>query len=166
MPDGSVGKNLNVFAVAMSSSVHIDNNGKDIWILDKKPLQGLDGTTFTAEALYPIKLTRSGKKIVLSLHYSGSSSFLLVNATKAYQLKGKQSKIKDYALYLGNILKDFVISGKKKSRIKRSHNFFSVDFNSIDTKDILDIDKYLIKKRWYKTIFRLITNIVLDYSVA
>ena len=108
----------------MSSSVHIDNNGKDIWILDKKPLQGLDGTTFTAEALYPIKLTRSGKKIVLSLHYSGSSSFLLVNATKAYQLKGKQSKIKDYALYLGNILKDFAISGKKKSRIKRSHNFF------------------------------------------
>ena len=150
----------------MSSSVHIDNNGKDIWILGKGPTQGLDGTTFTAGILYHIKFTQSRKKFVLSLHSGGSSSFLFVNATKVYQLKGKQSKIKDYALYLGNILKDFAISGKKKSKIKRSHIFFSVDFNSIDTKDILDIDKYLIKKRWYKTIFRLITNIVLDYSVA
>ena len=55
---------------------------------------------------------------------------------------------------------------RKKAGLKGVIIFFSVDFNSIDTKGILDIDKYLMKKRWYKTIFRLITNIVLDYSVA
>ena len=38
----------------MSSSVHIYNKGKDILILGKGPTQGLDGTTFTAEAPYPI----------------------------------------------------------------------------------------------------------------
>ena len=38
----------------MSSSMHIDNKGKDILILGKGPTQGLDGTTFTAEAPYPI----------------------------------------------------------------------------------------------------------------
>ena len=108
----------------MSSSVHINNNEKDIWILGKGPTQGLDGTAFTAGTLYHIKFTQSRKKFVLSLHSGGSSSFLFVNATKVYQPKGKQSKIKDYALYLGNILKDFAISGKKKSRIKRRHNFF------------------------------------------
>ena len=47
----------------MSSSVHINNKGKDILILGKGPKQGLDGTTFTARALYPINFTQSGKKL-------------------------------------------------------------------------------------------------------
>ena len=34
----------------MSSSVHVDNKGKDILILGEKPTQGLDDTTLTAEA--------------------------------------------------------------------------------------------------------------------
>ena len=64
----------------MSSSVH--NKGKDILILSEVPTQGLDGTTFTAEAKYPINFTQSGKRFVLSRHYNGSNSFLFVNATK------------------------------------------------------------------------------------
>ena len=35
LPDGSVGKNIIIFRVDMRSSVHIDNKGKDILILDK-----------------------------------------------------------------------------------------------------------------------------------
>ena len=42
----------------MSSSVHIDNKGKDILILGKGPTQELDGTTFTAEPLYTINFTQ------------------------------------------------------------------------------------------------------------
>ena len=38
----------------MSSSVHIDNKGKDILILLEGPTQGLDSTTLTVEAVYPI----------------------------------------------------------------------------------------------------------------
>ena len=38
----------------MSSPVDADNKEKDILILGKGPTQGLDGTTFTAEAPYPI----------------------------------------------------------------------------------------------------------------
>ena len=44
----------------------------------------------------------------------GCNSSLLVNATKVYQLKAKNSKIKDYALCLGNFSKDFTISNIKK----------------------------------------------------
>ena len=36
----------------MSSSVHIDNMGKDILILGDRPTQGSDDTALTAEALY------------------------------------------------------------------------------------------------------------------
>ena len=69
------------------------------------PTQGLDNTTLTAEAKYPINLTQSGKRFVLTLHYNGSNSFLFVNATKIYNFKAKDTEIKDYMLCLGNISK-------------------------------------------------------------
>ena len=41
----------------MSWSVHVENKGKDILILVEGPIQGLDDTTLTAEAKYPISFT-------------------------------------------------------------------------------------------------------------
>ena len=54
LPDGSMGKNVIIFGVVMSSSVHIDNKKKDILILGFGPTHGLDDTTITAEAQYLI----------------------------------------------------------------------------------------------------------------
>ena len=84
----------------MSLFVHADK-GKDIVILGEGPTQGLDDTTLTSAATYPINFTQSGKRFVLSLHYNGGNSFLFVNATKVYQLKAKKKQIKDYGLCLG-----------------------------------------------------------------
>ena len=99
---------------------------KDILILGEGPTQGLGDTTLTAEAIYPINFTQPNKISVLSLHYNESNSLLFVNAIKMYQLKTKTSGIKDYALRLGNISKDFTINNMKKNRIKRScKTFFS-----------------------------------------
>ena len=56
---GSYGKNVIIFGADMSSSVHVDNEGKDILILGKGPRQGLDGTTLTAEVKYPLNFTDS-----------------------------------------------------------------------------------------------------------
>ena len=47
----------------MSSSLHIDNKGKDILILGKGPTQGLDDTTLPGEAKYPINFTQPNKNI-------------------------------------------------------------------------------------------------------
>ena len=137
----------------MSSSVHVDNDGKDILILGEGPTQGLDDTTLTAKAKYPISFTQSGKRFLLSLHYNGSNSFLFVNAIKVYQFNAKNSKIIDYALCLGNISKDFTINNLKKTGLKGVVNFFSVNFNSINTNDI---HKYLMKKSRYEIMFGLI----------
>ena len=117
-----------------------------ILILGEGPTQGLDDTTLTAEAKYPMNFTQPGKRFVLSLHYNGSNSFLFVNATKVYQFKAKNSEIKDYALCLGNVSKGFTINNMKKTGLKGLVKWFSVDFNSIDNNNILDIHKYLMKK--------------------
>ena len=61
----------------MSSSVHIDNKGKDILILGKCPTQGLDDTTLTAETQYSINFIRPIIKFCLSLYYNVSNSFFI-----------------------------------------------------------------------------------------
>ena len=103
-----MGRNVIIFGADKSSSVHVDNKGKDILILGEGPTQALDNTTLKAEAKYPINFTQPNKRFVLSLHYNGSNSFSFVNATKIYQFKAKNSEIKDYALCLGNISKDLL----------------------------------------------------------
>ena len=117
-----------------------------ILTLGEGPTQGLDDTTLTAEAKYPMNFTQPGKRFVLSLHYNGSNSFLFVNATKVYQFKAKNSEIKDYTLCLGNVSKGFTINNMKKTGLKGLVKWFSVDFNPIDNNNILDIHKYLMKK--------------------
>ena len=41
----------------MSSSVHINNKNKDILVSSEGPTEGLDDTSLTAEAKYPINFT-------------------------------------------------------------------------------------------------------------
>ena len=80
----------------MSSFVHTDNKVKDTLIFGEGPTQRLDDTLLTAEAQYSISFSRSNRKFCLSFHYNGSNSILFVNATKIYQLKPKDSEIKNY----------------------------------------------------------------------
>ena len=144
----------------MTSFVHVDNKGKDILMLGEGPTEGLNDTTLTAEAKYPINFTQSGTIFALSLHYNGRNSFLFVNATKLYQFKAKDSKLNYYALCLGNISKDFTINNMAKTGLKGFMQFFSVDFNPIDNNNILDSHKYLMKWTWYKRMLGLIKKIL------
>ena len=78
-----------IFGADISSSVHIDNKGKDILILGEGPAQGLNDTTLSAEAKYSFNFTQLRKRFVLSLNCNGSNSFLVVNATKYISSKQK-----------------------------------------------------------------------------
>ena len=61
--DGSMGKNILIFGTDVSSSVHINNEGKDILILCEGTTQRLHG-----EAIYPVNFTQPNKRFVLSLN--------------------------------------------------------------------------------------------------
>ena len=56
LPDSSMDKNLIVFGVDMSSSVHIDNKGKDIVIIG--PTKLLNDTSLTTGAYYLINFSK------------------------------------------------------------------------------------------------------------
>ena len=48
-PIGGFGCNVIIFGVNMSSSVHVDNKRKDIFIVGEGLTQGLNGTALTTE---------------------------------------------------------------------------------------------------------------------
>ena len=113
-----MGRNVIISGADMSSSVHIDNKEKYILILGEGPTQGLDDTTSTAEAKYPLDFTQPNKRFVLHyLLYNGRNSFLYEIATKVYQLRANNPEIEDYTLCLGNISKDFTIDNMEKNGI-------------------------------------------------
>ena len=83
-------KNVVIFGVENSSSVHINNNKSG-------PTKGLNDNTTTrrtTEAKYCNYFSRSQRKLCLSLNVKGSKCFLFVNSTKIHQFKAKTSKIK------------------------------------------------------------------------
>ena len=103
-----VGRNVIIFGVDMSSSLHIDNKKKDILILGKVPTQGLEHT-LTAGKLYLINFTKENTKFCFSLHCDGVNSYLFVNGTEIIKFKAKDSEITLYPPSLGNISKDWSV---------------------------------------------------------
>ena len=86
IPSFDWGKNIVIFGVDTSSSVHIDNKVKDILILGKGPTQRLKCTTFRAEAEYSINFSRSQRKVFIIM---GALVFYLLMLQKYINFKQK-----------------------------------------------------------------------------
>ena len=130
----------------MDSSLHVDNQKKDILVISEGTTQGFNDTTHPSEKKCTVNFTVSKKKFCFSLHYNGDNSYLFVNATDTIKLKDKDSKIVGYPVCLRNISKDFSISNMKKTGLYASVFYFSVDYKDTAIDDILYIHKYLMKK--------------------
>ena len=111
-------------------------------ILGKGPKKGLEHNQ-SAEKMYSIKFTEHNKKLRLSLHYIGASSYLFVNGKEIHKFKAKDSEIVATPLCLGNISK---VDNMKKTGLNGNFYDFSVDYDAAAVDDILEIHNYLIKK--------------------
>ena len=123
----------------MSSSPHIDNKKKNILILGKGLIQGLEHALAT-------NFTKINTTFYLSLHCNGANKHLFANGTEIIKFKAKDSEIVAYTLCLGKISKDIFVDNMKKIGLNRYIYNFSIDYNAIPVDDILDIHKYLMKK--------------------
>ena len=144
-PSGGFGQNVLIFGADMSTSIQIDNKGKEILVLGRGPTQGSE-STLTAEKMYSINFTVTKNKFCLSLHYNGASSYLFVNGTEIIKFKAKDSAILASPLCLGNISKDWSTDNMKKTGFTGYVYDFSADYNIVTIDDIKDIHKYLMKK--------------------
>ena len=80
------------------------------------------------------------------MQYNGANSYLFVIGTEIIKFKAKDSEITAYPSCLGNIVKDCSVDNMKKTGLKSYFYDVSVDYNAIAAADILDIQKYLMKK--------------------
>ena len=92
-PEGGVARNVIIFGVDMSGSVHTSNKTKDFLVLGKGLIQMIEKTTIYAEKMYSPNFSVENKIFVLSLHYNGNNSFLFVNGQKVTQFKANDSVI-------------------------------------------------------------------------
>ena len=81
------------------------------------------------------------------MHYNETNSYLFVNGTQIIKFKAKDSEIVPYLSCLGNISKDWTNDNMEKIRFNGYIYDFSTDYHAINKFDILDIHKYLMKKK-------------------
>ena len=87
-----MGKNVIIIAADMNPSVHVDSKEKHIFILGEEPTQGLDDTTLTAEAKYPIMLLNEIKDLYYVCTIKEVTVSCLLMLQKHINLKQKTQK--------------------------------------------------------------------------
>ena len=97
------------------------------------------------------------------MYYNGLNSYLFVNCVEIYKFKSKYVEINAGLLCMGNISKDFSIDNMKKTGLYEYVYDFSVDYDSIDVNDTLDIHKYYMKKHDIKECLDLLKKCLLNY---
>ena len=70
-----------------------------------------------------------------------------MNGTEIYKFKAKDSEIVATPLCLGNISKDWSADNMKETWFNEFVYDFSVDYDATNVDDIVDIHKYLKKKK-------------------
>ena len=81
MTGNEIGRDVIIFGVNMDSLTNLDNNGKDILVIEKGPTQGLGEHSLPGEKMFSINFTKVNTKFCLSLYYNGDDSYLFVNGT-------------------------------------------------------------------------------------
>ena len=143
-PEGGTARNVIIFGVDMSRSVHESNKTKDFLVLGRGLIQLIEKTTIYAEKMYSPNFSAENKIFVLSLYYNGDNSFLFVNGQKVIQFKAKDSVFNNArALTLGALIISAYPSGANNRLSPKNTNDtklygnvydFSVDYSPFQTK--------------------------------
>ena len=141
------GRIVLIFGADMSFSAHAANITNNIYLMGKGLTQGINGTAIYVEKNYYKNFTDPGKKFVLSLHYNGDNSYLLVNGRQEIKFKAKKDQLVKEKLYIGNLRDQWTTSQSEKTGLHGSIYDFVVDYEQIvGVKTIHDMHRYLMTK--------------------
>ena len=116
-------------------------------ILGLGPTYGMNGSFDSPEKKFSINFTKANTKFWLSLHYNADNSNLFGNGKEIIKFKADNKNVKFPTQFRLGIISDRV--GATESReVSLNGNVydFSVDYNSVDKSDILNIHKNLMSK--------------------
>ena len=108
-------RNVIIFGVDMSSSIHAAYRANNIYVMGKEFIQGINDTTISAEKLFHNNFTEVGEKFVLSLHYNADNSYLFANGRQELKFKAKDDQMINEKLCIGNISGEWTKSESEKT---------------------------------------------------
>ena len=96
---------------------------------------------------FDINFSKANTKFCVSLHYNSYNSFLFVNVKEIFKFEADNNNVNfSTQFYLENISNVFSAVESREVSLNENVYDFSVDYNSIDKSDILNIHKYLMTK--------------------
>ena len=141
------GRNVLIFRVDKSFSVHATNRANHIYVMGNGLTQGIHDTTLYVEKNYWRNFTDPGKKFVLSLHYNGDDSYLFVNGRQELKFKTKTDQLVKEKLCIGNLSDQWTASESEKTGLCGNICDFLVDYQEIiGIGPIYDMHRYLMTK--------------------
>ena len=97
------GRNVLIFGVDMSFSVHATNRANHIYLMGEGLMQGINDTTIYVEKNYYRNFTDPRKIFLVGLHYNGDDSYLLVNGRQELKFRCKTDQSVKEKLCIGNL---------------------------------------------------------------
>ena len=145
--DNGTARNVIIFDGYSSSSSHVDNRKNNFLILVLGPIYGINGKSGSADKRFGINFTKSNIKFCLSLHYIMMIIVMSVNGKEIVKFKANSKNVNFPTQFcLGSISDGFNATESREVSLNGNVYDFSVDYNSIDKSDILNIHKYLMTK--------------------
>ena len=140
-------RNILIFGVDMSFSVHATNRANHIYVMGTEFVQGINDTTIYAEKNFYRNFTDPGKKFVLSLHYNGNNSYLFVDGRQELKFKCKTDQLVKEKLCIVNLSDQWTTSELEEPGLYGKIYDFVVDYEVIiGVKAIDDVHRYLMTK--------------------
>ena len=96
---------------------------------------------------FSINFTKANTKFCLSLNYNANNSYFFINGKEILKLKADNKNVNfTTRFFKGSISDGFSATEYVEVSLNRNLYVFSVDYNSVDKSDILNIHKYLMTK--------------------
>ena len=142
----NIGRNVIIFGVHENSVIHSNNMVYNM-VNNNGFVQGINDTTLYAEKICSQNFTQPSKKFVLSLHYNGGESYLLVNGKKELKCKCKTENLVKEKLCLGNLSDQWTTSESEKTGLYGNIYDFVVDYEQVvEVEPIYDFHRFLMIK--------------------
>ena len=137
--DNDFARNVIIFGVDNSSSSHSENRKNNFLVLDEGPTYGINESFGSPGKKFNINFSKANTSF-MSLHYNEDNNYLFVNGREIFKFKDDNENVNFPSQYcLGSISKGFSATESREVILNGNVYDFSVDHNSIDKSDILNI---------------------------
>ena len=160
--DNGTARNNIILGADSSSSSHSDNRKNNFLILGEVRTFGINGSFGSAEKKFSINFAKLNTKFCLILHYKADNSYFFVNRKEVFKFKAGNKNVNvPTQLCLRSISNAFSATESRKMSLNENVCDLSVNYNSIDKYEILNIHKYLMNKNNIKRCLALLNKCLL-----